>query len=695
MQEEQTKCVQSISSTTTRMYTNTVFIICLCNLPWFLKYVKKNLIVGILVRMKNYIDESVWQTLDKKAYKNLYLQSINEPKIFWEEQAKKFLTFEKNFETCFETDLKTGNVQWFLGGKLNVCFNCIDRHLPTKANDTALIFEADNPNESSKNYTFKQCFTRICQISNALKQLGVQKGDRVCLYMPMVPETLWTMLACARIGACHSVVFGGFSSSALKDRIDDAKAKVVVTAQVSNRSGKKVALQSQVDEAIREISCVEKVLVLTNDSDQSFVSDKTYHSFHDVVDSQSTECEPEWMDSEDPLFILYTSGSTGKPKGVVHTQAGYLLGAMMSFRYVFDYQPGQVYWCSADVGWVTGHSYLVYGPLGMGATTLMYEGVPTYPDPSRCWQVIDKHQVNIFYTAPTLIRALMKQGDSYLKTTSRDSLKVLGTVGEPINPKAWLWYKEAVGKNQCPIVDTWWQTETGSIMLAPLIGISNQKPGSAGLPMFGVNPDIYHQDGTSCEPNQKGALVLKSAWPSMMRTIFNDQDRFISTYLSQYEGCYFTGDGATQDEFGEFWVTGRIDDVINVSGHRIGTAEVESALVAHASVAESAVVGIEDEITGQQLVAFVILKSNINQSEKLILDLQQTIVAQIGKFARPKMIMIARDLPKTRSGKIMRRILRKIASGQFNELGDTSTLADQSCVSELIESAKQLHEKSA
>lgn len=635
------------------------------------------------------IADSVWEPLTKQTYLDWYQQSIESPDAFWSEQAKRFINWDKPWDTVREENLREGEITWFKGAQLNVSYNCIDRHLEQHADKTAIIWEPDSPDDTTQTITYQQLHDKTCQIANVLKAHGIKKGTRVCIYLPMIPEAAMCMLACARIGAVHSVVFAGFSSASLKNRIEDAQAQMVITADGLIRGGKHLDTKGQVDEALKGVDCVKTVLVMKHCHTKVTMHDRD-HWLQEEMDKQATSCPPEKMDAEDPLFILYTSGSTGKPKGVLHTQGGYITYAAMTFRYVFDYQPKDIYWCTADVGWITGHTYMVYGPLAMGATNVMYEGVPNYPTPSRCWQIIDKHNVTIFYTAPTAIRALMAQGNEHVNSTSRDSLRVLGTVGEPINPEAWRWYHDVVGKAKLPIVDTWWQTETGGIMIAPLINISKQNPGSAGLPFFGVKPQCVDAQGKQTKPNEKGRLAIMQSWPGMARTIYRDHPRYMKQYLSEIPGAYFTGDGCYQDDQGEFWITGRVDDVINVSGHRLGTAEIESALVSHPDVAEAAVVGIPDEIKGQEIYAFVTLNDGVKFNQALSEELRQAVVTDIGKIARPKQIQWAPSLPKTRSGKIMRRVLRLIAQDVFDELGDLSTLADQSVVENLISGKKAM-----
>lgn len=622
--------------------------------------------------------------IDHERYRAMYAESINSPDTFWAEQAKQFLTWQQPWSQVTKSDLRKGEVAWFIDGKLNVSVNCIDRHLPQRASQTAIIWEGDDPAEDQL-ITYAELHTQVCRLANALRARGVKKGDRVCIYMPMIPEASYAMLACARIGAVHSVVFGGFSPEALKDRILDADCKVVITADEGLRGGKRVPLKKNTDIALASCPDVHTCLVVRRTAGEIQWHDKRDIWYHDLVGQQSDVCEPEVVDAEDPLFILYTSGSTGKPKGVLHTTGGYLLQAAMTHKYVFDYHDGDVYWCTADVGWVTGHSYIVYGPLTNGATTLMFEGVPTYPDASRFWQVIDKHQVNTFYTAPTAIRALMGAGDEWVTKTSRTSLKLLGSVGEPINPEAWEWYYRVVGDSRCPIVDTWWQTETGAHMLAPLPGAIDLKPGSATVPFFGVQPVLLDTEGREIEGVGEGNLAIKAAWPSQIRTVYGDHQRCIDTYYSTYPGYYFTGDGARRDADGYYWITGRVDDVLNVSGHRMGTAEVESALVLHDAVAEAAVVGYPHDVKGQGIYAYVTLMSGVEPSDELRKELIALCVKEIGAIAKPDVIQWAPGLPKTRSGKIMRRILRKIAANELDTLGDTSTLADPAVVDELIQ----------
>jgi len=622
--------------------------------------------------------------LNADDYQRLYQQSVEQPELFWAEQAKSFLHWSKPWTSVQQGDLLSGQGSWFTGGQLNVSYNCIDRHLAQRGEQIALIWEGDNPSESA-NITYNKLHSHVCRLANVLKSRGVKKGDRVCIYMPMIPEATYAMLACTRIGAVHSVVFGGFSPDALRDRILDADCRTVITADEGVRGGKYVALKNNVDQALQSCPAVSTVVVVERTQGEIDWFEDRDIWYHKALSEASSDCPPEPMDAEDPLFILYTSGSTGKPKGVLHSTGGYLLMAAMTHKYVFDYHEGDIYWCTADVGWVTGHSYIVYGPLANGATSLIFEGVPNYPDASRFWQVIDKHRVNIFYTAPTALRALMREGDGPVQQTSRASLRLLGTVGEPINPEAWEWYYNVVGEKRCPIVDTWWQTETGSILISPLPGATELKPGSATVPFFGVQPVLLDERGQEIEGAGAGVLAIKASWPSQIRSVYGDHQRMIDTYLKPYPGYYFSGDGARRDEDGYYWITGRVDDVINVSGHRIGTAEVESALVLHDSVAEAAVVGYPHDIKGQGIYAFVTPMNGVQINDQLKKDLLALVAKEIGGFARPELLQWAPSLPKTRSGKIMRRILRKIACNELDNLGDTSTLADPSVVDSLIE----------
>ena len=629
--------------------------------------------------------ENAWINQDR--YKAMYQQSIENPDQFWAEQAAEFLQWESPWQTVRDVDFSKGEATWFGGGKLNVAVNCIDRHLAKRADQTAIIWEGDEPTDDKK-ISYRELHDNVSRLGNVLRDRGVKKGDRVCIYMPMIPETAYAMLACARIGAVHSVVFGGFSPEALKDRILDSDCQVVITADEGVRGGKSVPLKVNADKALESCPNVHTCLVVKRTGGNINWTENRDIWYQDAIQAVSADCPAEIMDAEDPLFILYTSGSTGKPKGVMHTTGGYLLMVAMSFKYTFDYREGDVFWCTADVGWVTGHSYILYGPLCNGGITLMFEGVPTYPDASRCWQVIDKHQVNQFYIAPTAIRALMGAGDKFVQGSSRSSLKLLGTVGEPINPEAWEWYYRVVGDSRCPIVDTWWQTETGGHMLTPLPGVTDLKPGSASQPFFGVEPVLLDTEGNEIEGAGEGLLMIKSSWPSQIRTVYGDHKRCIETYFSAYPGYYFTGDGARRDEDGYYWITGRVDDVLNVSGHRMGTAEVESALVLHAKVAEAAVVGYPHDIKGQGIYCYVTLMADVELNEEQQDALRKELIAlcvrEIGPIAKPDIIQWAPGLPKTRSAKIMRRILRKVAANELDSLGDTSTLADPSVVEELI-----------
>jgi acetyl-CoA synthetase len=623
--------------------------------------------------------------INRATYDAMYARSIANPDVFWGEQAAALdwvKPYSKVKDTSFDAD--TFGIKWFADGMLNVSANCVDRHLAERGQKTAILWEGDDPSDS-KAITYKQLHSEMCKMANVLKKLGVCKGDRVTLYMPMIPEAAYAMLACTRIGAVHSIVFGGFSPDSLANRIQDCDSRLVITADEGLRGGKPVPLKANTDVAVDQCPCVEHVLMITRTGADVVMKAGRDVRYEDMAVTVSDNCAPEPMNAEDPLFILYTSGSTGKPKGVLHTTGGYLLHATLTFKYVFDYKDTDVFWCTADVGWVTGHSYVVYGPLANGATSLMFEGIPTYPDSSRFWNVIDKHKVTIFYTAPTALRALMREGDEPVKSTSRASLRLLGSVGEPINPEAWQWYHRVVGDGRCPIVDTWWQTETGGALITPLPGATALKPGSATKPFFGVRPAIVDAEGKILEGACSGNLVLLDSWPGQMRTVYNDHDRFFQTYFSTYPGTYFTGDGARRDEDGYYWITGRVDDVINVSGHRMGTAEVESALVAHARVAEAAVVGYPHDIKGQGIYAYVTLNADTPPSEDLRKELIAWVRREIGPIAAPDLIQFAPGLPKTRSGKIMRRILRKIAEDDFGALGDTSTLADPSVVESLVE----------
>ena len=618
---------------------------------------------------------------DINEYLDLYEKSINDPESFFNNLAMDNLSWIKEFDSPHNN--KFADAKWFEGGKINVSYNCIDRHLDKISEKVALIWQGDNPSES-KEFTFQQLHTEVCIFSNVLKSLNVKKGSRVCIYMPMIPEAAFAMLACTRIGAIHSVVFGGFSPESLKDRILDADCEVVITADEGIRGGKKIPLKKNVDEALLKCPNVKTSLVIKRTGGEINWDSSRDQWYEDLRDKVNADCEPEPMDSEDPLFILYTSGSTGKPKGVLHTTAGYLLGAHVSFKYLFGINPDDIYWCTADVGWITGHTYIIYGPLSNGTTSIMFEGIPTYPDSSRCWQICDKYEVNVFYTAPTAIRALMAKGNEPVLKTKRNSLRVLGTVGEPINPEAWQWYYEIVGNSSCDIIDTWWQTETGSVLISPIAGITPVKPGSATLPFFGVKPALYDDKGKVLEGENSGNLVIEKSWPSQIRTVYGDHKRMISTYFETYPNIYFTGDGAKRDKDGYFWITGRVDDVLNVSGHRLGTAEIESALVLHEKVAEAAVVGIEHPIKGQGIYAYVTLMVDEDFSENLKNELINFVSKEIGPIAKPDLLQNAPSLPKTRSGKIMRRILRKIAEGDFDNLGDTSTLAEPAVVNDLM-----------
>ncbi|MDX8129726.1 acetate--CoA ligase [Methylomonas sp. OY6] len=621
--------------------------------------------------------------IDSAEYQRLYQQSINEPETFWAEQAAAFLDWHQPWQQVLQYDYPKGEIQWFLGGKLNVTVNCLDRHLEKRGDQVAIIWEGDDP-AHDRQLTYRELHTQVCQFANVLKAHGVQKGDRVCIYLPMIAEAAVVILACARIGAVHSIVFGGFSADALRDRVIDADCRVLICADESFRGGKIVHSKLNVDKAAKQCPNLHTVIVIKHTGHDIPWTTGRDIDYREAMQSASTDCEPVMMDAEDPLFILYTSGSTGQPKGVLHSTGGYLLYAAMTHKYVFDYQEGEIYWCTADIGWITGHSYVLYGPLCNGATSLMFEGVPTYPHPDRFWQVIDKHQVNIFYTAPTAIRALMAQGDDFVTRTNRSSLRILGSVGEPINPEAWEWYYQVVGSTRCPIVDTWWQTETGGILITPLPGAIPLKPGSATLPFFGVKPAILDPDGNILQGEAEGVLVLTRPWPGQARTVYGDHARFIDTYFAKFPGYYFAGDGARRDKDGYYWITGRIDDVLNVCGHRLGTAEIESALVLHDLVAEAAVVGFPHPIKGQGIYAYVTLNVGIEGNSSLKGELKDLVREEISAIALPDLIQWAPGLPKTRSGKIMRRILRKIAANEFHDLGDTSTLADPSVVEQLI-----------
>jgi len=622
-----------------------------------------------------------------EQYESMYRQSIEDPDGFWSEQAENYVSWFKPWDTVsdWSFDADDLHIKWFDGAELNVAYNCLDRHLDTRADQVAIIWEADDPGEDRK-ITYAELHEEVCKFANVLKSRGVERGDRVSIYMPMIPEAAVAMLACARIGAVHSVVFGGFSPDALSNRILDSDCQVVITADQSMRGGKRVPLKANADKAVSSCPNVSSVIVVKRGGGPVEWHEERDVWYHEAMAEASADCEPEHMSAEDPLFILYTSGSTGKPKGVLHSTGGYLLQAAMTHKLVFDYKDGEIFWCTADVGWVTGHTYIVYGPLANGATTLMFEGIPTYPDISRFWQVCDKHNVSIFYTAPTAIRSLMGAGDEPVNKTSRNSLRLLGTVGEPINPEAWLWYYNVVGNGKCPIVDTWWQTETGSHMMTPLPGATPTKPGSATFPFFGVQPVLLDDEGKVLDGNPaSGNLAIKAPWPSMMRTVYGDHQRFYETYFALFKGYYFTGDGARRDEDGYYWITGRVDDVLNVSGHRLGTAEIESALVLHEKVAEAAVVGYPHELTGQGIYAYVTLMAGETGSDELKDELVKLVRSEIGPIAKVNIIQWAPSLPKTRSGKIMRRILRKVAANELDNLGDTSTLADPSVVEHLID----------
>ena len=623
--------------------------------------------------------------IDNEKYLQEYERSINDPENFWAEHGQR-IDWIKPYTRIKDVSYSENelHIKWFYDGTLNVSSNCLDRHLEKRGDQTAIIWEGDDPKED-KRITFKELHSEVCKFANALKELGVKKGDRVTIYMPMIPEAAVAMLACARVGAIHSVVFGGFSPDALAGRIQDCDSSLIITADEGIRGGKPIPLKANTDAALNSCPMCKTVVVVKRTGGKiDWVEGRDYW-YHDITSAQSEECQPEEMNAEDPLFILYTSGSTGKPKGVMHTSGGYIVYASMTHEYVFDYKDGEVYWCTADVGWVTGHSYILYGPLANGATTLMFEGVPNYPNSSRFWDVCDKHNVSIFYTAPTALRALMREGEGPVKATSRKSLRLLGSVGEPINPEAWLWYYNVVGDGRCPIVDTWWQTETGGILITPLPGATDLKPGSATRPFFGIKPIIVDADGNVLDGATTGNLCLAESWPGQMRTVYGDHDRFFQTYFATFPGRYFTGDGCRRDEDGYYWITGRVDDVINVSGHRMGTAEVESALVAHSLVAEAAVVGYPHEIKGQGIYAYVTLNVGVEPDEELRNELIQWVRKDIGPIASPDLIQWAPGLPKTRSGKIMRRILRKVAENDFGSLGDTSTLAEPAVVQDLID----------
>jgi len=619
--------------------------------------------------------------IDNATYLKMYQESVDDPKTFWDKQAERLDWFKK-WDNTLDWDFNDAHIRWYEGGKLNVSYNCLDRHLETRADQEALIWESDDPNVD-RTFTYKELHAEVSKFANVMKNRGIKKGDRVMIYMPMIPELAIACLACTRIGAVHSVVFGGFSAEALKNRILDCEGKMLITAKAGIRGGKSVPLKQNADEAMEGTGTESCIVVKHTDDDCKMQSERDYY-WHEEMAGVSADCPAEEMDAEDPLFILYTSGSTGKPKGVLHTTAGYLVYTSLTHQYVFDYHDGDIYWCTADIGWVTGHSYILYGPLANGATTLMFEGVPNYPDFGRFWDICDKHKVNIFYTAPTAIRAIAKEGDELVNKRDLSSLRLLGTVGEPINPEAWLWYHRVVGHEKCPIVDTWWQTETGGIMITPLPGATRTKPGSATRPFFGIQPLLVDAEGNELEGAAEGNLCIKHSWPGQMRTVYGDHDRFIQTYFSTYKGLYFTGDGCRRDEDGYYWITGRVDDVLNVSGHRMGTAELESAVVLHKNVAEAAIVGFPHEIKGQGIYAYVTLNTGVEPTEDLQKELVQLVRKEIGPIATFDVIQWAPGLPKTRSGKIMRRILRKIAENDMGSIGDTSTLADPSVVEDLI-----------
>ena len=623
--------------------------------------------------------------INKSKYEEMYKESISNPIKFWSEHGKR-IDWIKNYEKVrdFSYDQKNLYIKWFEDGTLNASYNCIDRHLKNNGNKTAIIWEGDNPDEQ-KSITYNELYKNVCKFANVLKKLGAKKGDRITIYMPMIPEAAYAMLACTRIGAIHSVVFGGFSPEALAGRIEDCNSNLIITADEGIRGGKTIPLKQNTDEALKKASSCKKCLVIKRtNGDINWINNRDFW-YHELFEEVAETCEPEEMNAEDPMFILYTSGSTGKPKGVMHTTGGYMVYTSITHEYIFDYKPNEVYWCTADVGWVTGHSYIVYGPLSNCATTLMFEGVPNYPTSSRFWEVVDKHKVNIFYTAPTALRALMAEGEAPVKKTNRGSLRILGTVGEPINPEAWNWYNEIVGDKRCPIVDTWWQTETGGILITPLPGAIDAKPGSATKPFFGIKPVLVDNDNNELNGEAEGNLCIEMSWPGQMRSVYGDHQRFIDTYFKTFPGRYFSGDGCRRDKDGYYWITGRVDDVINVSGHRMGTAEVESALVAHTDVAEAAVVGYPHDIKGQGIYAYVTLNIGVGASDELHSELKKWVRKEIGPIATPDLLQFSPQLPKTRSGKIMRRILRKIAANEYQDLGDTSTLADPSVVNDLID----------
>ena len=644
--------------------------------------------VSDIYKSKDWIKDKA--LINKEDYKKLYNQSIIDPLSFWEEQGKRldwYTPYTKIRDYSY--DVNNLYIKWYEDGVLNVSYNCIDRHIEKSGDKVAILWEGDDSADTKK-ITYKELLIEVCRFSNGLKSLGINKGDRVTIYMPMIPEAAVAMLACTRIGAIHSVVFGGFSPEALAGRLEDCNSKFIITSDEGVRGGKIIPLKSNVDMAISKVKDFEKCIVVKRTGNDVPWNDKYDYWYHDLIDNSSDTFEPEKMSAEDPMFILYTSGSTGKPKGVLHTTGGYLVYASLTHQYVFDYHDDDIYWCTADVGWVTGHSYIIYGPLCNGATTVMFEGVPNYPTASRFWEIVDKHKINILYTAPTAIRALMSEGNKFLENTSRKSLRILGSVGEPINPEAWRWYYEAAGNSQCSIVDTWWQTETGGILITPLVGAIDMKPGSATLPFFGIKPSIVDKDNQEIDGPGEGSLCIDASWPGQMRTVYGDHERFIDTYFKQYSGRYFSGDGCRRDEDGYYWITGRMDDVINVSGHRLGTAEVESALVLHQDVSEAAVVGYPHDIKGQGLYAFVTLNKGTEQNEQLENDLLAWVKKEIGSIAKPDFIQFTNGLPKTRSGKIMRRILRKISTNDYTNLGDISTLADPGVVDELILNRKNI-----
>ena len=623
--------------------------------------------------------------INKLKYEEMYKESISNPIKFWGEHGKR-IDWIKNYEKVrdFSYDQKNLYIKWFEDGTLNASYNCIDRHLKNNGNKTAIIWEGDNPDEQ-KSITYNELYKNVCKFANVLKKLGAKKGDRITIYMPMIPEAAYAMLACTRIGAIHSVVFGGFSPEALAGRIEDCNSNLIITADEGIRGGKTIPLKQNTDEALKKASSCKKCLVIKRtNGDINWINNRDFW-YHELFEEVAETCEPEEMNAEDPMFILYTSGSTGKPKGVMHTTGGYMVYTSITHEYIFDYKPNEVYWCTADVGWVTGHSYIIYGPLSNCATTLMFEGVPNYPTSSRFWEVVDKHKVNIFYTAPTALRALMAEGEAPVKKTNRGSLRILGTVGEPINPEAWNWYNEIVGDKRCPIVDTWWQTETGGILITPLPGAIDAKPGSATKPFFGIKPVLVDNDNNELNGEAEGNLCIEMSWPGQMRSVYGDHQRFIDTYFKTFPGRYFSGDGCRRDKDGYYWITGRVDDVINVSGHRMGTAEVESALVAHTDVAEAAVVGYPHDIKGQGIYAYVTLNIGVDSSDQLHAELKKWVRKEIGPIATPDLLQFSPQLPKTRSGKIMRRILRKIAANEYQDLGDTSTLADPLVVNDLID----------